>query len=129
MKSSPEKPTQQLSKSEALKCIPFHNEVAQWEELENGDILIEYPLPLKPFLKSILQKFNKKPIPTPTKKLQLDEMGSRVWKLLDGKKNTKQLIKQFSVEYSISLQEAEISVTTFLRELGKRGLIGMDIPS
>lgn len=127
MKSSkqPEK-KKQLNKTEALLCTPFHNEIAKWQILESGEILVEYPLPIKPFFKSILQRFSNKPIPTPTKKLQLDEMGSLVWNMVDGKKNAKQIIKDFAVHYSITLQEAELSVTTFLLELGKRGLIGME---
>ena len=126
--SSPKSGTQQFSKTEALLCKPFHNEIARWETLEDGNIMLEYPLPLKPFFKAILQKFSKKPIPTPTKKLQLDEMGSQVWTMIDGKRNTKRLIKDFAKNHNITLQEAETSVTAFLRELGKRGLIGIEQP-
>lgn len=127
MKSSkPPEKKKQLSKTEALLCTPFHNEIAEWQVLENGDVLIEYPLPIKPLFKSILQRFSNKPIPTPTKKLQLDDMGSLVWNMVDGNKNTKQIIKDFAANYSITLQEAELSVTTFLLGLGKRGLIGME---
>ncbi len=126
MTSQKTKQKLQISKTEALLCAPFHNEIARWEEQDNGDILIEYPLPIKPFLKSILQRFSNKPIPTPTKKLQLDAMGSIVWKMIDGEKNTKTIIKDFAKQYNITLQEAELSVTTFIRELGKRGLIGID---
>lgn len=127
MKSSkqPEK-KKQLSKTEALLCTPFHNEIADWQILDSGEVLVEYPLPIKPLFKSILQRFSQKPIPTPTKKLHLDEMGSLVWNMVDGEKNAKQIIKDFATHYSITLQEAELSVTTFLLELGKRGLIGME---
>ncbi len=126
MKSSTaKKTTKVLSKSDALRCVPFHNEIAQWYTTDDDVVLVEYPLPIKPFFKSILQRFSNKPIPDATKKLELDEMGSLVWQMIDGKQNTKTIVKLFAKHYSITLQEAELSVTTFLLELGKRGLIGM----
>ena len=48
-----------------------------------------------------------------------------VWEMLDGSRTTAQIIQQFADSHSISSQEAERSVTLFLRELGKRGLIAL----
>lgn len=86
-------------------------------------MIIEYPLPLKPFFVSLARKFNKTEERTLTKKLQLDNIGSMVWEMIDGATDVKTIIKQIVPETGLSLQEAEISVTTFLRELGRRGLI------
>ena len=86
-------------------------------------MIIEYPLPLKPFFVSLARKFNKTEERTLTKKLQLDNIGSMVWLMIDGSTDVKTIIKQIVPETGLSLQEAEISVTTFLRELGRRGLI------
>ena len=86
-------------------------------------MIIEYPLPLKPFFVSLARKFNKTEERTLTKKLQLDNIGSIVWLMIDGSTDVKTIIKQIVPETGLSLQEAEISVTTFLRELGRRGLI------
>ncbi len=113
-----------LSRSDALRCIPVANLSVQVIELENGEILLEYPLQIKPFLQSLFERFQKEQ-GVPTKKLQLDEMGSIVWKQINGKNNTQAIITQFAKTYGITLQEAEKSVTTFLVELGKRGIIAM----
>ncbi len=113
-----------LSRSDALQCIPVVNLSVQVIESENGEILLEYPLQIKPFLQTLFERFQKEQ-GVPTKKLQLDEMGSVVWKLINGKNSAQAIITQFAKTYGITLQEAEKSVATFLVELGKRGIIAM----
>jgi hypothetical protein len=58
------------------------------------------------------------------KKLHLDEMGTAVWDLMDGRRSVRRVIQGFATKYQLHLKEAEVAVTRFLRELGKRGLIG-----
>lgn len=128
MKQQSAKSLTNYAKSEALQYIPIHNAVVSWQINEDNSVLLEYPLPMKPIMKSILQRFSKKPIVNPTKKLQLDGMGSQVWQLIDGKRDTKSIIKTFASYHSVSLHEAEQSVTAFFRELGKRGLISLEKP-
>ncbi|MFT5700310.1 MAG: hypothetical protein ACI8ZB_003184 [Desulforhopalus sp.] len=112
-----------ITRTESLACIPERSSAVTWDEQENGEITIEYPLPLKPFFISLAKKFNKTEEPKLTKKLQLDSIGSKVWMLIDGSTDVKSIIKAIVPGTGLSLQEAEISVTTFLRELGRRGLI------
>ena len=112
-----------LTRTEALASIPQISPSATWEILENGDILIEYPLNIKPFFIQLTSRFHKGQAPKPTKKLQLDSMGSSVWQMFDGERDVKTIICEVSNQSGLSLQEAEISVTTFLRQLGRRGLI------
>ena len=61
----------------------------------------------------------------PTGKLQLDRLGSMVWQMVDGGKDVGTIVKEFSRASGLTLQEAEISVTAFFRQLGRRGLILM----
>jgi hypothetical protein len=96
---------------------------ATWKVLEDGNILIEYPLNIKPFFIQLANRFTRGQVPSPTKKLQLDSMGSKVWQMFDGEKEVRTIIREVANQSGLSLQEAEISVTTFLRELGRRGLI------
>ncbi len=114
---------EQFTRTQALSCIPVKTAGITWHEGENGDVLIEYPLPLKPFFLSIAKRFNKGEAQQLTKKLQLDETGSMVWMLMDGTNSVKTIIKEVAQQTGLTLQEAELSVTTFLRELGRRGLI------
>lgn len=114
-----------LSRTEALACIPQQNSDLTWQELESGEILFTYPIPLSPFFQSLYQRFNKNRVEPPTKKLQLDEMGSYVWKLIDGERSVKEIISAFTISYNVTPTEAETAVTSFLKTLGQRGFIGL----
>lgn len=117
--------TATLTRQEALKCVPVRNISAiNITQLESGEIRLEYPLPMSPFFKSIHKRFQNNST-FPTKKLQLDEMGSLVWMRINGEDSAQTIVSYFATHYGITLHEAEISVTTFLAELGKRGLIAM----
>lgn len=88
-------------------------------------VQIEYKLVLKPFLQSIFERFGAAAHEAPTRKLELDALGSQVWHWIDGSRTTADLIETFARHHKISTQEAEQSVTLFLRELGRRGLIAL----
>lgn len=118
----------EITRTQALRCIPIRSESVEWRFTENDVILLEYPLALKPFFLSLAKRFDKSKETRLTKKLQLDVTGSQVWHLLDGSRDVKTLIKITADETGLSLQEAELAVTTFLRELGRRGLIFLRQP-
>ncbi len=114
-----------LNRTQALECIPSQNDTIQWQQLESGEILFTYPLTLNPLLKALHRKFGKNQAPHPTKKLQLDQMGSFVWLNIDGQKTVRQIIRHFAEEHKVTIQEAEQAVTAFLKTLGQRGLIAL----
>ncbi len=114
-----------LTRDQALACTPVRNNVVDWEILESGLIQVEYVLVLKPFLQSIFERFGSSAAETPTRKIELDTLGSQVWQMIDGSRSTAELIEEFARHHKISNQEAEQSITLFLRELGKRGLIAL----
>jgi len=110
---------------ESLACIPQHLPSINWKRTEKGNVLIEYPLSIKPFFLQIARRFKKEPQTTLTKKLQLDTLGSSVWVMIDGKSDVKTIIEKFTANSGLSQQEAEQSITTFFLQLGQRGLIAM----
>ncbi len=114
-----------LTRDQALACTPVRNDLVSWEVLDSGLVRIEYVLVLKPLLKSISERFGTTNDQLPTRKLELDALGSQVWQMIDGDRTTAQLIEDFAGLQKISNQEAEQSITLFLRELGKRGLIAL----
>lgn len=116
------KPTRP-TRTEALAGIPERSSSVTWQVLESGDILIEYPLKLQPFFLQLANRFHQGPAQRPTKKLQLDGMGSKVWQMFDGIKDVRIIIIEVAEQSGLSLVEAEISVTAFLRQLGRRGLV------
>lgn len=117
------RPEIQINREEALNCIPEITPAIQWKRLENGDVQIEYPLVIKPMLQAIFKRFNQGKPEELKKKLQLDGHGSRVFTYINGDKTVREIIEEFARATTITRREAELSVTTFLRELGKRGII------
>ena len=125
MKSSPSEKNKTLSRTESLACIPKQNDTTNWMELENGDILFTYAIPLSRLFQALHRKFTKNSLETPTKRLQLDAMGSFVWKLIDGERSVGTIITTFAKKYKVSNMEAETAVTSFIKTLGQRGFIGL----
>ena len=114
-----------LTRDQALACTPVRNNIVGWEILDSGLVRVEYALVLKPLLKSISERFGSSRDEPPTRKVELDALGSQVWQMIDGSRTTAQLIEEFARLQKISNQEAEQSITLFLRELGRRGLIAL----
>jgi len=62
-----------------------------------------------------------------SRRLVLDEMGNFVWQQCDGDKSVREIASLLARRYKLNPREAIISLTTFLRTLGKRGLIGFAV--
>lgn len=59
--------------------------------------------------------------------VELDLMGSFVWNLCDGKHRVRDIILTFAERHQFARREAEVSVLSYLKTLGERGLIGMQM--
>ena len=122
-KKKPKGPS--ISRAEALGRIPVKNRQISEDRLETGEVLISYPVIMRPFFAGLAKRFGGQEVQTRMKKLQLDELGTSVWNLLDGNRSVRQLVKMFAETHQLEIREAEVSVTQFMRELGRRGLIAM----
>jgi hypothetical protein len=118
-------PPTQLTRRQALELTPVKNTNIKEFRLESGDLRIEYPLAVRPWITTLARHLGKTVDPTRLRKLQLDALGTEVWDMLDGCRSVAQIIQIFSDRHRVSTKEAEISVTRFIRELGRRGLIGL----
>jgi len=114
-----------VSRSEALRCRPVKHPRISEETLEAGVVLVSYPLRTRPWIAKIARRLDPGPEKPVIKKLQLDEMGSAAWRLIDGRRTVSRIIREFSDAYQLHPKEAEVAVTLFLRDLGKRGIIGL----
>jgi hypothetical protein len=112
-----------LTRTESLACIPYKSPTVTYHTLDHGELRLEYPLTIQPFFVKLAERWQKGQNRPPTRKIELDALGSIVWSMLDGEKTVAFIIKEFAAISGFSLREAEISVTTFIRELGRRGLI------
>ena len=72
------------SRSEALTYRPVKSLEVMEEKLDNGDVVLTYPLTLRGWLASLATRLGLRTKESLTRKLQLDEMGSLTWSLLDG---------------------------------------------
>lgn len=115
----------EISRFEAMNCIPVKNVQARETRGETGPVLLSYPVEIRPWLAGLFRRFGVSSDDVRTKKLQLDKLGTAVWDLLDGSRSVGQVIQRFTALQRLHPKEATVSVTLFLRELGKRGLIGL----
>lgn len=113
------------SREQALGCIPVKNPQIDEELLGNGELRLLYQVQVRPWFQGVLKKITKKKETTITRTLQLDILGASVWKMIDGEKSVEKIIGEFQAVHQLNSREAEISVTSFFKELGKRGLLIM----
>jgi len=124
-----------LSRSEFLSLKPLRSPAVEWERNEKGEIKIIIPL------KKIKQKVRgekketgkggifSKFFPEPEeKRIQLDEAGSTVWELCNGKNTIREIAEHLCKKYKLLQREAEIALGSYLDTLVNRGLIGFIVP-
>jgi hypothetical protein len=115
----------QLTKSQALTLTPVKNMDAFEVVLDSGVVVIHYPVTMRPWMAKWIQRFKGSSPQTGSRKLQLDTLGTQVWKMIDGKRTVRDIVDSFARTHQLERREAETAVTQFLRDLGKRGLVGM----
>lgn len=119
------KPQPVIPRSEALKMVPVRNAEVDETLQDDGLIRLSYPLAVKPWFGELAEKvgmWDKRPM---IKHLELDEMGTFVWRLIDGHHSVRAIADQFAAHYQIQPREAELSVTAFIKNIGQRGIIGL----
>jgi len=115
----------QVSRAAALKCRPAKSLHITESRSETGEVLLEYPLTVRPWLAAVTKRLGGPREIVQTKKLQLDSMGTAVWDLVDGNRSVRRIVQIFAETHRLDNKEAEISVTSFIRELGQRGVLGL----
>jgi len=111
-----------LSREQSLKSIPIHN-LGIREMEENGVFKIIYKRDA-PLFANLVKRFN---LAKPEKTIIMDEIGTYVWHLIDGKKTTDEIIELFRKRYPLPRREAEVSIVAHLKNLMTRGAISIMI--
>ncbi|MBW2410529.1 MAG: PqqD family protein [Deltaproteobacteria bacterium] len=109
----------------AFKFIPMKSSQITEERLESGEVLIHYPVTLRPWIAGLVKRFSGSQTELRTKPLQLDQLGTEVWELIDGQRSVRRIIAIFAKAHQLQIREAEVAVSQFIRLLGQRGLIGL----
>ncbi len=115
-----------MTREQALSCVPIKVPSIQAIRSETQTVVICFIEPMHPVLSAIRKAFGKAPEGR-IRKLELDSMGTSVWDWIDGVSTVSDLALRFTERYGVLRQEAELSVSQFLRELGKRGIIVMRV--
>ena len=117
--------TPQISRQQTLFSQPMQNPNVQAQQRGKGLLLrvrIEQPRASK-LAQAVLH------LPTEAeRKVVLDSIGAEIWKLCDQKNTVADIIELTRRRYKFSHKEALISVTTFLKQLGSKGLIAFAVP-
>ena len=90
-----------------LDKIPQKNTELAWRIIDNETVII--PLDEQT---SDSEKIN-----------FLNETGTRIWELIDGKNSIKDIVVRIVKEYEIEEKEAEKEVVSFIKKLGRRNLV------
>jgi len=119
------RPEPVISRVEALDMVPVKNRQVEEMPLPGGLIRLAYPLAVKPWFGRLAEKaglWDKKPM---IKQVELDEMGTFVWERIDGQRSVRGIAREFTRAYEVQSREAELAVTTFIKTIGQRGIIGL----
>ena len=115
-----------MSRAKALAYKPVKSRHISETRLETGEVVLEYPLAVRPLIAAVAKRLGRsQDLVQQIKKLQLDALGTSVWDLVDGSRSVRQIIQIFAETHRLENREAEVSVTRFIRELGQRGLLGL----
>lgn len=115
-----------IDRAKLLSLKPKPSSNVKWEVYDTGEVAIIIERKYRGRLGEILATIFMQP---KTRKIVLDEIGSYVWKMFNGKTSIREIITKISEKFKMSKREAEVSLIAFLSDLEKRGAItvaGMD---
>ena len=108
----------QVIRENYLEKIPVHNAAIAWSTDQAGVVTLE--IENKGFVNHIAQKLLKKPKIT---YIHLDENGSFVWPLIDGKKSIFELGKSVDAHFGETAHPLYERLATFFQILDSYGFI------
>ncbi|MDY0220463.1 MAG: PqqD family protein [Desulfobacterium sp.] len=114
-----------LNRYDALASVPIKSADIEEHAVGESSLILTYQVQYRPMFQKIRRLVARGHSKGFTRKVELDLLGVGVWRLIDGKNNVQTIVRRFARTHTLDIREAEVSVTLFLRSLGKKGLIGM----
>lgn len=109
-----------ISREAMFNSKPTRNDQLEWKTNNDDEVTITLKRADTTKVKVLSKIFW-----VPEKRtLVLDEIGSQVWKMCDGRTSVASMIKQLCDVHKLNAKEAEISLLTYLRTLGRKNLLG-----
>ena len=108
-----------------MGCVPVKNPEVEEERVGEGEVILSWPMRVRPWARGLGRLLGGGGGKPRQRRLQLDLLGTAVWELLDGRSPVREVVRRFAKRFELHPKEAEVAVSQFLRDLGKRGLIGL----
>ena len=113
-----------LSREQSMASMPLRNPMLTESVEDDGIVRLAIPRKEAWWVKLLSRVFY---VPK-RRRIALDELGSFVWQQCDGETTVRTLIDKFCKKYKLNRKEAEVSMVAYLRQLAKKGLIGIQVP-
>jgi len=108
-----------IDRRQVLRLYPIRNAVVRYEQNDAGVFTLIVPLQLRGIFGWLSRIFK---LPR-EHRIELDEIGSAVWALCDGKHAVETIVQQLAQQYKLERREVELSLFAFLNTLARRGFI------
>ena len=109
-----------IGREAMFKSKPVRNDQLTWETNDEGEVVVTLQRGESWKVRLLSKLFW---IPN-QKTLVLDEIGSQVWNMCDGRTHVEAMIRKLSKIHKLNIKESEISLLAYLKKLGQKGLVG-----
>jgi len=113
------RPAPQVDRRQALRLYPVRNAVVRFEQRADGVYTLIVPIQPRGIFGWFSRRFE---LPR-EHRIELDEIGSAVWALCDGKHAVESIVQRLVQQYTLERREAELALFAFLNTLAQRGFI------
>jgi hypothetical protein len=105
---------------QVLGAVPVRNRLLEWTEEPEG-VVLQVPLRREGIFRWV-----NRIVPAPEhRKVALDEIGSDVWRMCDGETPVEGIIRALAKKYQLNRREVELSLSLYLKQLARRGYLGL----
>jgi len=108
-----------------MAMVPVKNRDLAEETTAEGLVRLSLPVAVRPALAGWVRRLGLWDGRVLRRTVELDILGSAVWRLLDGRRTAGEVAAALADRYRLAPREAELAVAEFLRLLGRRGAIGV----
>lgn len=114
-----------ITREQSLTSIVTRNPDVNPRDNKDGTLTLKVPVKRKTWLRRRAEKDEGQ---TFWHEFELDEIGTYVWSMCDGETTVRQMRGKLAEKYKLGRREAEVSLTNFLKTLGKKGLVMILVP-
>ena len=110
-----------LDRYQSMEGIPVLNSGISMETGEDGTLVLRVTVERG---SGFLDRFRP---PEMTRRIKLDELGSFVVRLIDGRRNVLDIVEAFEAKYKTNRRETQLSIVAFLKSLVTRHVASIAI--